>query len=72
MFNIEIGRSDRVVHCVAGGDHWDRMFALCCRFQTLATPTGVSPSSAAEQKHHQQNDQYGLHAVPPLVKKKLD
>lgn len=28
---------------------------------TLAAPTTVSPTSATEQEHHQQNDQYGFH-----------
>jgi len=32
----------------------------------LAAPTTVSPTTAAEQKHHQQNDQYGGHLVPHL------
>jgi hypothetical protein len=31
---------------------------------TLAAPTTVSPTTATEQKHHQQNDQYGFHLVP--------
>jgi hypothetical protein len=34
-------------------------------FPTLATPTTVSPTSATEQEHHQQNDQYGFHNVGP-------
>jgi hypothetical protein len=29
----------------------------------LAAPTRVSPAPAAEQKHHQQNNQYGFHVV---------
>ena len=41
-------------------------------FPTLATPTTISPASATEQKHHQQNDQYGFHNVVPHCKKKLD
>jgi hypothetical protein len=32
----------------------------------LAAPTTVSPTTATEQKHHQQNDQYGFHLVPHL------
>jgi hypothetical protein len=57
VFNIEIGRSDSVG------------IRAVLPFPILATPTGVSPSSAAEQKHHQQNNQYGLHTLPPLVRK---
>jgi hypothetical protein len=32
---------------------------------TLATPTTVSPTSATEQEHQQQNDQYGFHTIVP-------
>jgi len=34
-------------------------------FPTLATPTTVSPTSATNQEHHQQNDQYSFHNIVP-------
>jgi hypothetical protein len=39
---------------------WSRAYPVIA----LAAPTRVSPTAATEQKHHQQNDQYGFHLVP--------
>jgi hypothetical protein len=39
---------------------WSRAYPVIA----LAAPTMVSPTTATEQKHHQQNDQYGFHLVP--------
>jgi hypothetical protein len=33
----------------------------------VPAPAGISPTSAAEQKHNQKNDQYGFHLDPPQL-----
>jgi hypothetical protein len=36
---------------------WDKGLRVVLPFPDLATPAGVSPPTAAEQKHYQQNNQ---------------
>jgi len=65
-----LGRSDRAVHCVEGSDLRVSVRSVL-PFPILAAPARVAPTAATEQKHYQQNDQYGFHVVPHF-KRKLD
>ena len=52
---------------VTVGVNIERAGTLSC--SALTTPTRVSPAAAAEQKQHQENDQYGLHVYTSIVRK---
>ena len=40
---------------------------LAMHHRTLSSPARISPASTTEQKHHQENNQYGFHVSPPLL-----